>query len=45
MLPPYHLVMERKEALKQAVALVNGYGANDPLNGDTSQINMVPSPV
>ncbi|MBC6479351.1 MAG: SulP family inorganic anion transporter [Hormoscilla sp. GM7CHS1pb] len=33
MLPPQHLVMERKDALKQAIALVNGYDANNTLNG------------
>jgi len=39
MLPPQNLVMDRKEALKQAVALVNGYDANDTLNGYSSQLN------
>ncbi|MBC6474737.1 MAG: SulP family inorganic anion transporter [Hormoscilla sp. GM102CHS1] len=39
MLPPQHLVMERKDALKQAVALVNGYDTNNTLNGYISRIN------
>ncbi len=36
LLPPQHLVMDRKEALQQAVVLVNGYAAETSTSANTT---------